>query len=349
MTSPLPSPQTSVCRSMISCPTRGMVVFVFSHSTECRSRGEAARGSRSLRTHAGGDCGIPRTPSHGLSKGACCLSCENTTKRHFRNVVAHQVQVIPDIIIVRWWKRALTKSNVPVAVPVETLLLHEASGITYDGVSRLYNKFWECEVVYKHSHCGLFCHFLLKTHSISQTVRRKKIHPYSNGLKVMLTITQYTNYWWFYLFIHFYLDQIFVTLCLCCGFCFFSLSRMNFFSPCISFMAKTGLSLVLPCCRKLVTLCPSQHDAVSCSDPVAYSDGASWCALFSGEENTKTRFNLEIYDRCEVMPSTEFSAKHLPQNPIQHIVISVSARIEEMGRTFRVQCKISAAECIHQD
>lgn len=70
-----PPPQTSVCRSMMSCPTRGMVVPAFSHSTECSSRGEAARGSRSLRTHAGGDCGIPRTPSHGLSIGACCLSC----------------------------------------------------------------------------------------------------------------------------------------------------------------------------------------------------------------------------------------------------------------------------------
>lgn len=86
MTSPLPFPQTSVCRSMMSWPTRGMVVPVFSHSTEWRSRGEAARGSRSLRTHAGGDCGIPRTPSHGLSRGACCLSCENTTRRPFRTV-----------------------------------------------------------------------------------------------------------------------------------------------------------------------------------------------------------------------------------------------------------------------
>lgn len=99
MTSLLPSPQTSVCRSMISCPTRGMVVLVFSHSTECRSRGEAARGSRSLRTHAGGDCGIPRTPSHGLSKGACCLSCENTTRRLFKIAVSQQVQTTPDIII----------------------------------------------------------------------------------------------------------------------------------------------------------------------------------------------------------------------------------------------------------
>lgn len=79
--SPLPPPQTSVCRSMMSCPTRGMVVLVFSHSTECSSRGEAAKGSRSLRTHAGGDAGIPRTPSHGLSRGPCCLSCRRTKER----------------------------------------------------------------------------------------------------------------------------------------------------------------------------------------------------------------------------------------------------------------------------
>lgn len=79
-----PSPQTSVCRSMMSCATMGMVVLLFSHSTECSSRGEAARGSRSLRTHAGGDCGIPRTPSHGLSREACCLSCRKGTERsHF--------------------------------------------------------------------------------------------------------------------------------------------------------------------------------------------------------------------------------------------------------------------------
>lgn len=286
MTSPLPSPQTSVCRSMISCPTRGMVVFVFSHSTECRSRGEAARGSRSLRTHAGGDCGIPRTPSHGLSKGACCLSCEYTTKMHLRIVVAHRVQIIPDIM--HWWIIYFTKSNVSITVTVETLLLHEASGITYDGVSRLYNKFWECEVVYKHSHCGLFCHFLLKTHSISQTVRRKKIHPYSNGLKVMLTLIQYTNYWWFYCFCLFFLDRssicnTFIAFVVVSG---FFLSRISFF-PCISFTAITWISFVLPCCQKLVTLCPSQHDAVSCSDPVAYSGGASWCALFSREEKRK--------------------------------------------------------------
>lgn len=93
MTSPRLSPQTSVCRSMMSCPTRGMVVLAFSHSTEWRSRGEAARGSRSLRTHAGGDCGIPRTPSHGLSNGACCLSCEKTTRSHFRTVVSQQIWI----------------------------------------------------------------------------------------------------------------------------------------------------------------------------------------------------------------------------------------------------------------
>lgn len=81
--SPLPPPQTSVCRSMMSCPTRGMVVLVFSHSTECSSRGEAAKGSRSLRTHAGGDDGIPRTPSHGLSRGPCCLSCRRTKRGQF--------------------------------------------------------------------------------------------------------------------------------------------------------------------------------------------------------------------------------------------------------------------------
>lgn len=114
MTSPLPSPQTSVCRSMISCPTRGMVVLVFSHSIECSSRGEAARGSRSLRTHAGGDCGIPRTPSHGLSKGACCLSCENTTKRHFSTVVSQQVQIIPDIVIMYWRIIYFMKSDAPI-------------------------------------------------------------------------------------------------------------------------------------------------------------------------------------------------------------------------------------------
>lgn len=85
-------PQTSVCRSMISCPTSGMVVLVFSHSTECSSRGEAARGSRSLRTHAGGDCGIPRTPSHGLSIGACCLSCGSTKRCLFSTGVTHQAQ-----------------------------------------------------------------------------------------------------------------------------------------------------------------------------------------------------------------------------------------------------------------
>ena len=87
---PPPPPQTSVCRSMMSCPTKGMVVLVFSQSTECSSRGEAARGSRSLRTQAGGDCGIPRTPSHGLSRGACCLSCWSRKRRHVSIGVAHQ-------------------------------------------------------------------------------------------------------------------------------------------------------------------------------------------------------------------------------------------------------------------
>lgn len=88
--SPLPPPQTSVCRSIMSCPTSGMVVLVFSHSTECSSRGEAARGSRSLRTHAGGDCGIPRTPSQDLSIGACCLSCWNKERSHVSPGVTHQ-------------------------------------------------------------------------------------------------------------------------------------------------------------------------------------------------------------------------------------------------------------------
>lgn len=88
--SPPQTPQTSVCRSMMSCPTRGMVVPAFSHSTECSSRGEAARGSRSLRTHAGGDCWFPRTPSHGLSIVPCCLSCWGTKRRHFNTGVTHQ-------------------------------------------------------------------------------------------------------------------------------------------------------------------------------------------------------------------------------------------------------------------
>lgn len=69
-------PHTSVCRSMMSCPTRGMVAPAFSHSTACISRGEGCRGSRSLRTQAGGECCCDRgTPSHGLSQGICCLSC----------------------------------------------------------------------------------------------------------------------------------------------------------------------------------------------------------------------------------------------------------------------------------
>lgn len=87
LTPPSSPSQTSVCRSMMSCPTRGMVVPAFSHSTECSSRGEAAKGSRSLRTHAGGDCWIPRTPSHGLSRGPCCLSCWGTKRRHFNTGV----------------------------------------------------------------------------------------------------------------------------------------------------------------------------------------------------------------------------------------------------------------------
>ncbi|TNN59963.1 hypothetical protein EYF80_029805 [Liparis tanakae] len=75
---------TSVCRSMMSCPTRGMVVPAFSHSTE------STMGSRSLRTHAGGDCCSPRTPSHGLSRGPCCLSCWGTKRRLFNTGVSHQ-------------------------------------------------------------------------------------------------------------------------------------------------------------------------------------------------------------------------------------------------------------------
>lgn len=109
----------------------------------------------------------------------------------------------------------------------------------------------------------------------------------------------------------------------------------------------TWISFFLPCCQKPVTLCPSQHDVVSCSDPVAYSGGASWCALFSREEKKK-RFNLEIHDLGELITSIEFSAKHLPQSPIQRIVISVSAMIKEMGRKFRVQYMINAAECTNQ-
>lgn len=146
------------------------------------------------------------------------------------------------------------------------------------------SKFWECEVVYKHSHCGLFCHFLLKTHSISQTERRKKIHPYSTGLKVMVTLIQQTNYWWFYsLFVFFLIDQnFFNTFIASVLVSVFFLSRICFFS-CISFT----FPLVLPCCLKPVILCPSQRDGVFCSDPAACSGGASWCALFSKEEKKK--------------------------------------------------------------
>lgn len=75
-------------------------------------------------------------------------------------------------------------------------------------------------------------------------------------------------------------------------------------------------------------LCPSQRDVVSCSDPAACSGGASWCALFSKERKKRKRFRLEIHDLGELLTSTELSAKHLPQNPIQHIVISVSARMK---------------------
>lgn len=45
----------------------------------------------------------------------------------------------------------------------------------------------------------------------------------------------------------------------------------------------TGILLLLPCCQRPVTLCPSQHDGVSGSGPAACSGGASSCALFSGE------------------------------------------------------------------
>lgn len=66
--------QTSVCRSMISWPTRGMVALAFSHSTVCISRGEACRGSSSLRTHDGGEW-VFLMPSHARLLGVCCLSC----------------------------------------------------------------------------------------------------------------------------------------------------------------------------------------------------------------------------------------------------------------------------------
>ncbi|MED6291726.1 hypothetical protein CHARACLAT_026547 [Characodon lateralis] len=65
--------QTSVCKSMISWPTRGIVALVFSHSTVCSSRGEAATVSRSFLTQDGGEWGL-RMPSHALLLGVCCLS-----------------------------------------------------------------------------------------------------------------------------------------------------------------------------------------------------------------------------------------------------------------------------------
>lgn len=65
--------QTSVCRSMISWPTRGMVALAFSHSTACISSGEACRGSSSLRTHDGGEW-VFLMPSHTRLLGVCCLS-----------------------------------------------------------------------------------------------------------------------------------------------------------------------------------------------------------------------------------------------------------------------------------
>lgn len=65
---------TSVCRSMISWPTRGMVALVFSHSTVCNSRGEAATVSRSFFTQDGGEW-VFLMPSHALLLGVCCLSC----------------------------------------------------------------------------------------------------------------------------------------------------------------------------------------------------------------------------------------------------------------------------------
>lgn len=64
---------TSVCRSMISWPIRGMVALVFSHSTVCSSRGEATTVSRSFRTQDGGEL-VLRMPSHALLLGVCCLS-----------------------------------------------------------------------------------------------------------------------------------------------------------------------------------------------------------------------------------------------------------------------------------
>lgn len=65
---------TSVCRSMMSWPTRGMAVPGFSHSTPGISRGEAARGSRSLRIQDGGEVWERGMLSQERSPGACCLS-----------------------------------------------------------------------------------------------------------------------------------------------------------------------------------------------------------------------------------------------------------------------------------
>lgn len=64
---------TSVCRSMISWPTRGMVALVFSHSTACNSKGDDATVSRSFLTQDGGEW-VFRMPSHALLLGVCGLS-----------------------------------------------------------------------------------------------------------------------------------------------------------------------------------------------------------------------------------------------------------------------------------
>lgn len=71
---------TSVCRSMISWPTRGMVALVFSHSTVCSSRGEAATVSRSFLTQDGGEW-VFLMPSHALLLGVCCLSLWEEDRR----------------------------------------------------------------------------------------------------------------------------------------------------------------------------------------------------------------------------------------------------------------------------
>lgn len=68
------SAQTSVWRSIMSCPTRGMVAPVFSHSTVFSSRGDCATGSMSFLTHDGGDWTF-LIPSQGLLFGVCCFSC----------------------------------------------------------------------------------------------------------------------------------------------------------------------------------------------------------------------------------------------------------------------------------